>query len=153
MIASSTGVRPEELAQALFGVFTRFALARPRGRGRKGALKEAEYLTLSILHQHETRIVGDIQRRLGVLPAQMSRIIRSLEGRPQPLICCRINPQDKRKIDVNLTPAGERALLDYQTLQIQSLADVVRLLPDDDQDDLGRLLDKLHDVLERPMLS
>lgn len=153
MIASSTTVRPEELAQSLFGVFTRFALARPRARGRKGSLKEAEYLTLAILHQHESRIVGDIQRCLGVLPAQMSRIIRALENRPQPLINCRINAQDKRKIDVNLTPAGERALMDYRNHQIQSLADVVRLLPEDDQDELGRLLDKLHDALDCPGLS
>jgi DNA-binding MarR family transcriptional regulator len=149
MIASSTGVRPEELAHTLFGIFTRFALSRPRGRGRKSSLKEAEYLTLAILHQHETRIVGDIQRRLGVLPAQMSRIIRSLENRPQPLISCRINPRDKRKIDVFLTTAGEKALLDYQTQQVQALSDVLRLLSEDEQEDLDRLLDKLSGVLER----
>ncbi len=149
MIASSAGVRPEELAHSLFGIFTRFALARPRGRARKSTLKEAEFLTLAILQQHETRIVGDIQRRLGVLPAQMSRIIRSLEDRPQPLITCRINSRDKRKIDVFLTPAGEKALLDYQTQQVQSLADVVRLLPEDDQEELGRLLDKLQGALDR----
>ena len=64
MIAASMNVRPEELAQTLFGIFTRFAMSRPRGRTRKGSLKEAEFLTLAILHQHETRIVGDIQRRL-----------------------------------------------------------------------------------------
>jgi DNA-binding MarR family transcriptional regulator len=149
MIASSTVVQPEELAHTLFGVFTRFALSRPRGRGRKGALKEAEYLTLSILHQHETRNVGDIQRRLGVLPAQMSRIIRSLENRSQPLINCRINPQDKRKIDVYLTNAGEKALVDYKHHQVKALAEMVRLLPDEEQEDLGRLLDKLHGVLDR----
>jgi CRISPR system Cascade subunit CasE len=45
-------------------------------------------------------IVGDIQRLLGVLPAQMSRIIRSLENRDRPLIACHINPRDKRKVDV-----------------------------------------------------
>src|SRR5262245_35692059 len=149
MIATSTGVRPEELAQTLFGIFTRFAMSRPRGRTRKGSLKEAEFLTLAILQQHETRIVGDIQRRLGVLPAQMSRIIRSLENRQQPLITCRINPQDKRKIDVFMTPAGEKALADYQTQQIQSLSDFLQRLPDDDQDDLARLLDKLHGRFDR----
>jgi hypothetical protein len=42
------------------------------------------------------------------LPAQMSRIIRSLEARERPMIVCRINPQDKRKIDVCLTAAGEK---------------------------------------------
>ena len=149
MIAASTAVRPEELAQTLFNIFTQFAMSRPRSRTRKGSLKEAEFLTLAILHRHETRIVGEIQRRLGVLPAQMSRIIRSLENRQQPLITCRINPQDKRKIDVFLTPAGEKTLLDYQTQQIKSLSDFLQRLPEDDQDDLGRLLDKLHGAFDR----
>ena len=79
----------------------------------------------------------------------MSRIIRSLENRAEPLISCRINPRDKRKIDVYLTPAGENALADYQALQVKALADVLRFLPEDDQDDLGRLLDKLHDAFDR----
>src|SRR5829696_4839015 len=109
-------VRPDELAQHLFNVVTRFCLAVPRGRRRAGELKEIEFLTLSLLHQRETLIVGDIQRQLGVLPAQMSRIIRSLEARERPLISCRINPQDKRKIDVALTPEGLAAFKDYQSV-------------------------------------
>jgi DNA-binding MarR family transcriptional regulator len=150
MVASGTGERLEELAQSLFGALTQLWLAVPRGRRRNGDLKEVEYLALSILHQHETRIVGDIQRLLGVLPAQMSRIIRSLEGRPRPLIICRINPQDKRKIDVCLTPAGEQALLHFQMQHLQAISDVLRNLSEEDQEDLLRLLDKLNGLMDRP---
>ena len=102
MVATGTGVRFEEIAQDLFGVITQLGLAVARGRRRLGDLKEAEFLTLAILRERGTMIVGDIQRLLGVLPAQMSRIIRALEDRDQPLIGCRINPQDKRKINVCL---------------------------------------------------
>ena len=60
---------------------------RQRGDGRRrrrlGDLKEVEFLTLAILQANGTMIVGDIQRILGVLPAQMSRIIRSMEQRPR----------------------------------------------------------------------
>ena len=150
MVASGTVERLEELAQSLFGALTQLWLAAPRGRRRNGDLKEVEYLTLSILHQHETRIVGDIQRLLGVLPAQMSRIIRSLEGRPRPLITCRINPHDKRKIDVGLTPAGEQALLDFQAQHLQAISDVLRNLSEEDQEDLLRLLDKVNGLMDRP---
>src|SRR5947209_649903 len=115
---SVTAVRVDELSQSLFDVITQFCLTIPRHRRRHGDLKEVEFLTLSILRQHDTLIVGDIQRMLGVLPAQMSRIIRSLETRDQPLIACRINPQDKRKIDVVLTPAGEGAHSEYQTSRV-----------------------------------
>src|SRR5437764_12107288 len=109
MAVTESMVRVDELAPKLFDVITQFCLTVPRHRRRSGDLKEVEFLTLSILRQHDTLIVGDIQRMLGVLPAQMSRIIRALEMRDQPLIACRINPQDKRKIDVALTPAGHAA--------------------------------------------
>ncbi len=149
MVASEMTLRHDETAQELFEVMTQFCLATSRGRRRLGDLKEVEFLTLAILHQHGTMIVGDIQRILGVLPAQMLRIIRSLENRERPLISCRINPQDKRKIDVCMTQQGERSLLDYQALRIRGIADVLRNLPDEDQDDLSHLLEKLHTVLDR----
>src|SRR5947209_8508537 len=75
MIASGAGLRADELARELFSVATHFCLALPRGRRHAGDLKDIEFLTLTILNGHGTMIVGDIQRLLGVLPAQMSRII------------------------------------------------------------------------------
>ena len=149
MVASGTGVRFEEIAQDLFGVFTQVSLAVTRGRRRGGDLKEAEFLSLAILHERGTMIVGDIQRLLGVLPAQMSRIIRALEMREQPLIACRINPHDKRKIDVCLTPAGEKTLTEYQSQRVRGIAALLRDLPEADQADLSRVLDKLHGLLDR----
>ena len=148
-MATGTGQRVEEIAQDLFGVVTRICLSALRGRRRGGDLKEVEFLTLSILQARGTMIVGDIQRLLGVLPAQMSRIIRSLENRDRPLIGCRINVRDKRKIDVCLTPAGEKALLDYQGARVGRLVELLRDLSDEDQDDLVRLFEKLGGLLER----
>src|SRR5262245_41254608 len=124
MVASTAGVRLDEVAQALFAAITQFCLATPRARRRGGDLKEVEYLTLALLQQNQLMIVGEIQRILGVLPAQMSRIIRSLEARERPLIGCRINTHDKRKIDVCLTPAGEKALQDYCSPRIRGIADL-----------------------------
>lgn len=93
-------------------------------------------------------IVGDIQRILGVLPAQMSRVIRSLENRERPMIECRINSRDKRKIDVDLTINGEKALVDYQTKRVGRIVERLADLSEDDQDDLIRSLNKLHSLLE-----
>ena len=149
MVASTAGVRLEEVAQNLFAVITQFCLVAPRGRLRSGDLKEVEFLALAILSQNQTMIVGEIQRLLGVLPAQMSRIIRSLEARERPLIACRINPQDKRKIDVCLTAAGEKALLDHQGPRIRGLAALLAKLPEEDLDEVSRLLEKLQSTLER----
>jgi DNA-binding MarR family transcriptional regulator len=150
MSATATGLRPEELAQNLFDVITQFCLAAPRARRQGRDLKETEVLTLSLLRRRESLIVGDIQRSLGVLPAQMSRVIRSLEGREQPLILCRINPRDKRKIDVALTPAGLQAWQDYQDARLRHIGELLSRLPEEDLDDLHRLLEKVQEILKSP---
>ncbi len=152
MVATGVGTKLEELAHHLFDVVNRFCLAAPRGRRRTGDLKEIEFLALSLLHQREKLIVGDIQRQLGVLPAQMSRIIRALENRERPLIACRINPQDKRKIDVALTPAGVAAFQEYEASRVRTIAALLARLDPDDLDDLQRLIAKLGESLDgRPL--
>jgi DNA-binding MarR family transcriptional regulator len=148
MVASTaTGIRLDELAQGLFDAFTRFRLKGPRSRRRAGDLKEIEFLTLTLLSQSDTLIVGEIQRQLGVLPAQMSRIIRALEDRDRPLIACRINPNDKRKIDVTLTPSGRAAFQEYQSSRIRNIVNLLGKLPDDDLEDLSRVLERISDLL------
>jgi DNA-binding MarR family transcriptional regulator len=148
MVTASAGARLEEIAQDLFDVITHLFLVTPRNRRRGGDLKEIEYLTLAILHDRGTMIVGDIQRILGVLPAQMSRVIRSLENRDAPFIACRINSHDKRKIDVDLTEAGQKAFLDYQAVRVGRIAELLHDLSDEDQENLVRLLDKIRGLLE-----
>src|SRR5262245_16432390 len=143
MVASGAGTKIEELAHDLFDLVTWFCLAVPRGRRRAGDLREIEFLTLSLLHQREPLIVGDIQRHLGVLPAQMSRIIRALETRERPLISCRINAQDKRKIDVALTPAGRAAFQEYQSSRVRTIATLLGNLSAADLDELYRLVRQL----------
>jgi len=152
MVASRPGVSREEIAQEVFEVLTYLGLATlPRNR-READLKEVEFLTLAILQSRGTLIVGDIQRQLGVLPAQMSRILRSLEDRSPPMIACGINSHDKRKVDVSLTPEGEKALHEYQAARVSRIAALLRDLPEDVQEDLGRLLEQLRARLSlRPL--
>jgi DNA-binding MarR family transcriptional regulator len=149
MVASGAGARVEELAHDLFDLVTWFCLSAPRGRRRSGDLREIEFLTLSLLHQREPLIVGDIQRQLGVLPAQMSRIIRALETRERPLISCRINAQDKRKIDVALTPAGRAAFQDHQAARVRTIASLLGHLTPEDLDELHRLIGQIEASLPK----
>ena len=149
MVATARGGRLDDVARELFELLTHLGVATRRGRRRESGLKEAEFHTLATLQERGTMIVGDIQRLLGVLPAQMSRIIRSLENRERPLIACQINARDKRKVDVCLTAAGEKALLDYQSTRTDRLVQILRVLPEEEQEDLNRLVDKLHGLLDR----
>jgi DNA-binding MarR family transcriptional regulator len=143
MVATGSGARLEGLAQDLFEFISCLGRAVPRGRRPTAELKEVEFLTLSILQERGTMIVGDIQRLLGVLPAQMSRVIRSLEAREQPLVACQINPRDKRKIDVCLTSGGAKALHEYQAVWVLRIVELLRDLPEEDKEELSRLVDKL----------
>lgn len=147
MVAASTGITLQSLGSELFEVVTRLFLAASRGRRAANDLKETEYLTLALLADHGTMIVGDIQRVLRVMPAQMSRIIRSLEARAEPFIECRINPRDKRKIDVCLTAEGGKALADYRLARVRRIVDLLRDFPEEDRECLNRLLHRLHDRL------
>lgn len=151
MVATTTGVRADDMALEVFDLLTHFGMIVPHGRRRPDELKQIEYLTLAILQDRGTMIVGDIQRLLGVLPAQMSRIIRSLESREPSLIACQINLQDKRKVDVCLAAAGEKALQDYQSTHVGRIADSLRELPEEHLDALSHLLEKLHGrIVPRP---
>lgn len=146
-MATGTGHRLDDVAHELFQLVTQICLSTLRGRRRGGELKEVEFLTLSLLQTNGTMIVGEIQKLLGILPAQMSRVIRSLENRDRALIQCRINPRDKRKIDVCLTNHGEKLLLEYQSSRVSRIVDRLQNLSDDDQEELIRALTKLHGLL------
>lgn len=146
-MAATAATRVEDIAHELFEVVTQICISTLRGRRRGGDLKEIEFLTLSLLQANQSMIVGDIQRVLGILPAQMSRIIRSLENRPHALIACSINPRDKRKIDVCLTTHGEKTLADYQDTRVNQIVGKLRQLSEDDQEDLVRVLHKLQSLL------
>jgi DNA-binding MarR family transcriptional regulator len=147
-MAIGTGHRIEDVAHELFEVVTHICLSTLRGRRRGGDLKEVEFLTLSLLESHGTMIVGEIQRLLGILPAQMSRVIRSLENRERPLILCRINPRDKRKIDVCLTPHGEKTLLEYQDTRVGRIVELLQSVGDEDQEEMIRVLNKLRGLID-----
>jgi DNA-binding MarR family transcriptional regulator len=135
------------LAQQIVDLNNQISLAQPRSKRRNNGLKEMEFLTLCHLRHKDFMNVGDIQKLLGVLPAQMSRIIRSLENRDIPLISCRINPADKRKIDVALTEPGNKAFENYQSARVSFVKELLAKLSQEEILDLRRLVDRLTSIV------
>ncbi len=130
--------------------------AQTRTKGRDQAeITETEYLALDILAKSSSPLsVGDIQRQIGVLPAQMSRIIRSLESKPeQPLIVCGINPLDKRKIDVELTEAGRKVHQGYRQMKLGSIEKMLLSLPEQDREEFMRILRLIRQSMPKSMES
>ena len=135
------------LAQQIVDLNNQIILVQPRNKRKNKGLKEKEFLTLCHLRNKDLMNVGDIQKLLGVLPAQMSRIIRSLENRDIALISCSINPLDKRKIDVVLTDAGNIAFENHQTTRVCFVQELLQKLNDEEIDDLKKLVDRLTDLI------
>lgn len=103
-------------------------------------LSETQFLTLDILNKNGLQNVGDLQRAIGVLPAQMSRVIRALESNfDSPLIHCELNAHDKRKIDVTITEAGTKAYEDFKQAKITNLSTLIGTLNPSDQENLVRI--------------
>jgi DNA-binding MarR family transcriptional regulator len=85
-----------------------------------------------------------LRQHVGVLPAQMSRVIKALEQRyDEKLVLCAINPQDKRKIDVSITPTGRRAVEAYRRAKIMNTVAALECLTDEDLANFTRLLAKI----------
>ncbi len=110
-------------------------------------LSESQFLTLDSLIRQDKQTVGELQRYLGVIPAQMSRIIRSLEGGfPRPLIACALNPEDKRKIDVTLTAAGRTAYETFKQGRLERSLYILHGLSDQDRTDFVRVCQHMRDL-------
>jgi DNA-binding MarR family transcriptional regulator len=105
-------------------------------------LTETEFLALDIITKSSQPLsVGEIQKRIGILPAQMSRVIRGLEKRMEkPLVECKINPLDKRKVDVELTEAGRRSHEEYRNAKLACIQQILLPLSDADRQELLRIL-------------
>jgi DNA-binding MarR family transcriptional regulator len=142
----------QEFVDELFSISKDFWIAQSRSRGRQETeITETEFLTLDLLIRSEgTLTVGDIQRHIGVLPAQMSRVIRSLESKgDQPLIACKINQSDKRKIDVELTESGRKAHQEYRRVKLGSMEKVLLGLSEQDRKEFMRLLRNIRDTMHK----
>ncbi len=106
----------KRMAEEIFSFTKESWLARLASKNQDDeALSEVQFLTLDVLVAGTVpQTVGDIQRSIHVVPAQMSRIIRSLENEfDSPLIRCELNQLDKRCIDVYLTEEGRATHTDF----------------------------------------
>lgn len=131
----------QEFAQELFEMSKDIWATQNRSKTKdQTELTETEFLTLDLLTNNQPQTVGDLQKQIGVLPAQMSRVIRSLENKGEgPLISCQINQQDKRKVDVELTEAGRQAYQAYRQFKLGSIRQLLMGLSEQDRSELIRI--------------
>lgn len=132
----------ERMADEIFELTKMASAARAQARvGQPEELTETEFLTLDALVQNGTLTVGEIQKRIGVLAAQMSRIIRSLESKNgQALVSCAINPDDRRKINVKIEAKGRSAHRTYRAARMRFTTAILNDLSPEDRKQFIRIL-------------
>ena len=131
----------DAMAAEIFELFHLVAVARSRRPAGPDDLSETEYLTLDLLAKEQPMTIGDAQKRIGVVPAQMSRIVRSLEEQGgRGYVECSINPQDRRRVDISLTDAGRQAYEKFRTVRLTSMYTTLQALVPKDRLEFMRML-------------
>jgi len=129
------------MAGEIFELYRLVAIARSRQPAGPDDLSETEFLTLDLLAKEQPLTIGEIQRRIGVVPAQMSRIVRALEHHEGgAYIECRINVTDRRRVDVTLTEAGKKAHEAYRESRLNSMHHILSGLEPNDRIQFIRIL-------------
>lgn len=135
----------EEVGLEIFELTKIVSVARAQARPKDiEMLTETESVTLDLLSKAETMTVGEIQKQIGVLPAQMSRIVRSLEDKGgDAYIACSINPDDRRRIDVSITKEGQRSLDAYRNARLGFTIKLMESLTPDERESFMQILRKM----------
>ncbi len=141
----------DEMAAEIFELYLLIAIARSRRPTGPDGLSETEFLTLDLLAKGQPLTIGEVQKRIGVVPAQMSRIIRALEEQGgRGYVECNINPKDRRRIDVGLTPAGIATHGQYRATRLGSMYEILSILGSEDRLHFMRIMRQLrHAFAER----
>ena len=84
-----------QLAEAILAMSKRSWIEASR---ETAEITESEFLALDYLTEAGTATVGEAQQHIGVVPAQMSRLLRRMESAE--LVKSDINREDRRRVDI-----------------------------------------------------
>lgn len=131
----------DAMADEIFELSQVIATFRSRQPTGPDDLSETEFLTLDLLTKNQSLTIGEIQKTVGVVPTQMSRIVRALEEQGgRGYVECKINSQDRRRIDVSLTQAGKKSYDAYRTTRLSSMHKILEVLEPEDRLHFMRIL-------------
>lgn len=144
----------DKMASEIFELYQLIAAARSRRPSGPDDLSETEFLTLDLLSKEQPITIGEVQKRIGVVPAQMSRIIRVLEEQGgRGYVECQINATDRRRINVSLTADGRDAHDKYRNTRLSSMYQILSVLPPDDRMHFMRILGQIRDAFASQLAS
>ncbi len=104
----------------------RFIRAEMR-RHRASDLSVPQFRSLAFIDRNAGTSLGELAEHLGLTPPSTSKLVDGLEKRE--LAQRRDSPQDRRRLTLSLTPAGQRILETARSGTQQSLAVLLAGLP------------------------
>ncbi len=137
------------MTDEIFGLYKLIAQARSRRPSGGQDLSEAEFLTLDTLTKDSQLTIGEVQKQIGVVPAQMSRVIRALETQGgKGYVECHINSSDRRRINVSITKSGKDALEAFRISRLGSIDRILTVLKPEDRMTFVRILRRVRQAFE-----
>lgn len=130
--------RIEQLAEAIFDVSKRSWVRATRDTSE---LTESEFLALDHLSGVGTATVGDTQQHIKVVPAQMSRLLRRLEG--SGFVTSDINREDRRRVDITVTDTGRAVHARYRKAKLGPIVAALERLTEDERSQFMTLVEKM----------
>ena len=108
---------------------------------RRAGLTEAQFGVLEALYHKGTLIQVEIAGKLLSSPSNLTLVLDNLER--DGLIERGRDTDDRRRINVRLTPAGRRRIRDLFPTHADGIAELMGALTASEQEELGRLCRKL----------
>ena len=130
-----------EVAMRLIPVLLRIGR---RIRPASGELAVGHFSVLGTLYRYGPQRPSDLARIERFSPPAVSRVIGALEDRG--LVVRTPSPEDARSTVVDITDEGRRLLIEIRTEQGRAVAELLRVLDDDELGTVAGALDALEKV-------
>lgn len=108
-------------------------------------LARGELFALSYLYKRGTAVIpSEISAAMDVSTARVATLLNSLESRG--LIVRSTDPEDRRRVDVMLTPEGVKRVLEHQARILEKMKILVEELGEEDALNFLRITERVIDI-------
>ncbi len=132
----------ESLAHDFMGVMNQMHRRNPQKQIND--FMHGENFVLYYIYEHEGNVIpGDISKAMEITSARIAAILNSLDGKG--LTSRRIDPEDRRRILIDLTDAGREHVEKQNHIRMSFVVNMLQYLGEDDAKEYIRIIKKLAD--------
>jgi DNA-binding MarR family transcriptional regulator len=132
--------QPAELVMETVSMVMR-AIKREMRKARPGEMSMQQFSALGVVEHHPGASLSAVARRLGLTTASASKLIDALVR--SRLVTRTDSAEDRRKVVLNVTRAGKRALGTARKAALGRLAEILGALDEPDRLTVMRAMDTL----------